>query len=163
MIKKKQKKELNKIIDNKKVYHHFHIKQTIEAGIVLKGWEVKAIRKKQLNIEGSYVNFKSDSAFVIGTTIQPLLNIFKENNIYLKKCDRKLLLHKKEINFLSKKVKKEGYTVVIIYWFWNKQNLCKLKLGLAKGKNKQDKREQEKKYTWKKEQNSVLKRIKNLS
>jgi len=72
-------------------------------------------------------------------------------------------LHRQEINFLNKKIKKEGYTITVVYWFWNNNNLCKLKIGLAKGRNKQDKREQEKKRTWKKEQYTVLTKVKKLS
>lgn len=72
-------------------------------------------------------------------------------------------MHRQEINFLNKKIKKEGYTITVVYWFWNNNNLCKLKIGLAKGKNKQDKREQEKKRTWKKEQYTVLTKVKKLS
>ncbi|QTM69471.1 SsrA-binding protein SmpB [Buchnera aphidicola (Hormaphis cornu)] len=152
---------MQELIYNKKIHYFFEIKKNFEAGIALQGWEIKSIRKKKLNIENSYVHFRSGNAYLVGVNIEPLFNTV-DDALNLKNRDRKLLLHKQEINFLSEKVKIERYTVVLISIFLKKNFLCKLRLGLAQGKNKKDKRDQEKKDSWKKEQNIVFKRIKLL-
>ncbi|WP_160118320.1 SsrA-binding protein SmpB [Buchnera aphidicola] len=149
---------VREIIVNKKVFYDFFIKKIFECGIELKGWEVKSIRQKKINIVGSYIIFYANNIYLFGSTIFPISTI-TDSGICETKRNRKLLLHRKEIVFLYNESKQNRYTIVPISLIW-KSNWCKLKIGLAKGKNKKDKRDKEKCANWKKEQSHIFKKIK---
>lgn len=131
-------KEKNRIVArNKKARHDYFIEQTYEAGIELKGTEVKSIRQGKISIKEAYVEVKNQEAFLINCHISP----YKEGNIHNVDPirDRRLLLHKSEIRRLEKGVQRQGYTIVplevkIVH------GLVKVNMGLAKGKKLYDKR-----------------------
>ena len=129
-------------INNRKAKFDYEIVSTIEAGIVLKGTEIKSIRLGNANLKDSYAVIKNNEVFLLGMHISP----YKEGNIFNhdELRTRKLLLHKKEIFKLRDKITLEGYTIVPIKLYFNK-NKAKILLGVAKGKKSYDKRESIKK------------------
>lgn len=126
------------VATNKKARHEYFIEDTIEAGIVLTGTEVKSIRQGKVNIKESYATIENGEIFINGMHISP----YEQGNIYnvdpLRK--RKLLLHKKEIRKLYQGLQLEGYTLVPLS-IYIKDGKVKLELATAKGKKLYDKRE----------------------
>lgn len=144
------------VATNKKAYHDFEIIEKYEAGIVLEGSEVKAIRAGKVNLKDSFVKIVKGEPFVFGMHIsyQNFINPhFKPDE----KRPRKLLLHKKEINKLIGKTSEKGYTIVPLRLYFNNKNLAKLEIALAKGKNLHDKREALKKKILDREAKQALK------
>lgn len=130
---------MNKIIaKNPVAYHNYSIEDTIEAGIVLTGTEIKSIRKGSVNLKDSYANIKNGEAYIYSMHISP----YENGNIFNKDPlrDRKLLLNKLEINKLIGLIKQKGYTLVPVSLYF-KNNFVKLELGIGKGKKLFDKRE----------------------
>ena len=125
-------------INNRKAKYDYQIFETYEAGIVLKGTEIKSIRHGNCNLKDSYVVIKQNEAYVINMHISQ----YKEGNIFNHEetRTRKLLLHKKEILKLNDKIKISGYTIIPLKLYTTK-NKAKLLIGLAKGKKNYDKRE----------------------
>lgn len=125
-------------INNRKAKYDYEIIEQIEAGIVLKGTEIKSIRLGNANLKDSYAIIKNNEVYLLGMHISP----YKEGNIFNhdEVRTRKLLLHKKEILKLNNKITLDGYTLVPIKLYFNK-NKAKILLGLAKGKKNYDKRE----------------------
>ena len=140
---------------NKKAYHDYIIEETYEAGMVLVGTEIKSIRKGKASIKESYVSFVGGEALVKDMHIA----IYEEGsyNNHDETRERKLLLHKSEINKLASKVKMQGYTVIPLKLYF-KDGLVKMEIGLAKGKNLHDKREADKKRTMDKIIKQAMKR-----
>ncbi|MCF6462494.1 SsrA-binding protein SmpB [Clostridium sp. Cult1] len=133
------KKENIKIVaTNRKARHEYFIEDTIEAGIALKGTEVKSIRQGRINVKESYAVIENGEVFVYGMHISP----YEQGNIYnvdpVRK--RKLLLHKKEIRRLAAEVMQKGYTLVPLT-VYIRDGLVKVELAVAKGKKLYDKRE----------------------
>ncbi len=125
------------IVQNKKARFEYEILDTIEAGIVLKGTEVKSVRLKKVNIQDAYARIKDGEAFLYGMNISPYEsgNIFNHDPVRV----RKLLLHKQEIKRLTGKQQEKGLTLVPLKVYW-KNGKVKVLLGLAKGKTLYDKR-----------------------
>lgn len=125
------------IATNKKAYHDFFIEDTFEAGIELCGAEVKSIRLGNVNLKDSYAIIKNGEIVLLGAHISP----YKMASLYRPDPtrSRRLLLHKHEINKLKAKVQQKGYTLVVTKLYF-KGGLVKAELGLAKGKEGQDKR-----------------------
>lgn len=123
-------KDNNKTLVNKKAYHDYKIADTFEAGIVLTGDEIKAIRAKGVNILGSYAKIISGEVFWLGGNF----------NIPDGTRTKKLLLHKDEIKKLIGKLEEKGYSLVPLKLYL-KRGKAKLELGLGKGLKKSDKRE----------------------
>ena len=123
---------------NKKAFHDYFVEEKFEAGIVLEGWEVKAIRAGRMNIKESHVIIKDGEIYLIGMHISPLATASSHN-----KHDpirtRKLLLHAHEIGKLIGKVERAGYTLVPVDLHFVRGRI-KLEIGLAKGKKQHDKR-----------------------
>ena len=130
------------IAKNPTAYHNYTIEDTIEAGIVLSGTEIKSIRNGKVNLKDTYAIIKNGEVFVLGMHISPYEhgNIFNKDPIR----DRKLLLNKREINKLFGLTKQKGYSLVPISLYF-KGSLVKLELGVGKGKKLYDKREDLKK------------------
>lgn len=154
--KKKYYSTSSTICKNKKAYYNYFIKEVFQSGIVLMGWEAKSIRMGKINISESYINNDNlNEIYLYNSLIQPLNT--SSNHIF---CDslrkRKLLLHKNEIQYLSNKKNKTGYTLIALSLFWER-SWCKLSFALAKGKNKIDKRENKKKNEWEKTKLKILK------
>lgn len=127
------------IANNKKARHEFFIEDTYEAGIVLKGTEVKSIRQGKVSIKESYCEIKNGEVFIIGMHISP----YEQSNTFYTidpLRSRKLLLNKREINKLIGKTTEKGYTLVPLRVYIRK-NLVKVEIAIAKGKKLYDKRE----------------------
>jgi len=125
-------------IKNKKAYFNYFIIDTYECGIVLKGTEIKSIKKGSSNITDSYIRIKNNEAYIINMFIEKYDkgNIFNHNTTE----ERKLLLHKKEIKKLKEQVSKGGITLIPLKVYL-KNGLAKVQIGVAKGKKLYDKRE----------------------
>lgn len=132
---------LKEIAVNKKAYHDFFIEDTYEAGIALKGTEIKSLRLGKVQLKESYVSFSKGEAVVKGMHISPydFGNIFNHDETR----ERKLLLHKSEIAKLQNKMKLQGYTIIPLKVYL-KNGMAKLEIALAKGKTLHDKRESDK-------------------
>lgn len=126
---------------NKKAFHDYFIEEKHEAGIVLEGWEVKAIRAGRMNIKESYVIIKGGELFLIGMHISPLATASTHVS-HDPTRTRKLLLHAREIMKLIGKVERAGYALVPIDLHFVRGRI-KLDVGLAKGKKQHDKRADE--------------------
>lgn len=142
------------IIANRKAFHDFFIDEKFEAGIVLEGWEVKAIRAGRTNIQESYVIIRNGELFLFGMHISPL-STASSHVRHDPVRTRKLLLHKREIDRLIGKVERAGYTIVPLDLHYVKGRI-KLEIGLAKGKKLHDKREDEKKKDWEREKQRLM-------
>src|SRR3954470_1848859 len=141
------------IIDNRKAFHDYFIEERYEAGLVLEGWEVKAIRAGRANIKEAYVILKKDEPFIIGMHISALPTAsthVKPDPVR----SRKLLLHSEEISKLIGKVEQRGYTLVPLDLHYDRGRV-KLAVGLAKGKKQHDKRDAEKDREWQREQQRI--------
>lgn len=130
------------IAKNPTARHNYTIIDTIEAGIVLTGTEIKSIRNEKANLKDSYAGIKNGEVFIYSMHISPYEhgNIFNKNPLR----DRKLLLNKREILKLDGMISKKGYTLVPISLYF-KKNKVKVELGVGKGKKLYDKREDLKK------------------
>lgn len=122
---------------NRKARHDYHILETYEAGLVLKGTEVKSIRNSQISIKESYAQFKGNDLYIIDMHIAP----YQFGNRYNlePKRDRKLLLNKKELSRIRGNINTKGVTVVPLKLYF-KNGYAKLEIALAKGKKLYDKR-----------------------
>lgn len=125
-------------IKNKKAYFNYFIKSEIEAGIVLKGTEIKSVKKGSINITDSYVRIKEMQAYIINMFIEKYDNASIFNHEEAR--ERKLLLHKKEIKKLLLEVEQNGFTLIPLKVYL-KGGKAKVLIGVAKGKKLYDKRE----------------------
>ena len=144
------------IVDNRKAFHDYFIEERYEAGLVLEGWEVKAIRAGRANIKEAYVVLKGDEPYVIGMHISPLPAASTHVSADPTRS-RKLLLNAEEIRKLIGKVEQRGYTLVPLDLHYSKGRV-KVAVGLAKGKKQHDKREAEKERDWQREQAQLMRR-----
>ncbi len=125
---------------NKKAFHDYEILERYEAGIELKGSEVKALRAGRVNLKDSFVRIIRNEAFLMNAHI----SYTDTTNPHFKPDERrprKLLLHRKEIDKLMGKTSKEGLTIVPLSIYFNRKNFAKVEIALAKGKKLHDKRE----------------------
>ncbi len=127
------------VCTNRKARHDYDIIETYEAGIVLKGTEVKALREGRANLKDSFAKIKNGEIFLLNSHISPYT--YGNVNNHDPERERKLLMHKREIVRLTGKVKEKGYTLVPLSIYFDKNNRVKVELALAKGKSKYDKRE----------------------
>ena len=142
------------IVENKKAFHDYFIEQRYEAGMVLEGWEVKAIRAGRAQLKEAYVIVKDDALHLIGAHISPLTTASTHINPDPTRT-RKLLMHAAEIKRLIGSVERAGYTLIPINLHY-KGGRVKLEVGLAKGKKQHDKRQDEKEKDWKREQQRLI-------
>lgn len=133
---------IKNIAKNPVARHNYIITDTLEAGIVLTGTEIKSIRNGKVNLKDSYAGIKNGEAYIYSMHISP----YEQGNIFNKDPlrDRKLLLNKREIFRLSGLINQKGYTLVPISLYF-KNNIVKLELGIGKGKKLYNKREDLKK------------------
>ena len=142
------------IIQNKKAFHDYFIEDKYEAGIVLEGWEVKAIRDGRVNINEAYVIIQRGEIYLLGCHITPMGNAsthINPDNIRT----RKLLLKGGEIVKLIGKVERSGYTLVPLDMHY-KKGYVKCEIGLAKGKKQYDKRAVEKDKDWERQKGRIM-------
>ena len=143
------------IVQNKKAFHDYSVEERFEAGLVLEGWEVKAIRAGQVQLGESYVIVRNGELFLLNGHITPLKTASTHINPEPTRT-RKLLLNAAEIRKLIGKVERAGYSLVPLDLHFSKGRI-KLEFGLAKGKRQFEKRATEADKDWKREQNRLLK------
>lgn len=156
MAKEKEKKNL--VFKNRKAFHDYFILDTYEAGVQLKGSEVKAIRQGRVNLKDSFVRIIKGELFLLNMHISHLSTAhttFRPDE----RRDRKLLMHKKEIAKLFEKVTKDGITIVPLKLYFNAKNLVKLQIATAQGKKLYDKREDLKAKTMQKRNATSIKKL----
>ena len=142
------------IIDNRKAFHDYFIEEKYEAGLVLEGWEVKAIRAGRANIKEAYVIIRDEELFLLGMHITPLQST--STHIHADPVrTRKLLLHAREIAKLIGKVERAGFTLIPLDLHYAKGRV-KATIGLAKGKKQYDKREADKKRDWERDKARLM-------
>ncbi len=140
---------------NRRARHDYFIEQTVEAGIVLAGTEVKSLRTGQASINESYANEIDGELFLINAHIPE----YKQAHRHLQhevKRPRKLLLHRRELGKLLGSIRREGITIVPLALYFNPRGIAKVQLGLAKGKRKEDKREAEKARDWQRDKARLM-------
>ncbi|MBK6617041.1 MAG: SsrA-binding protein SmpB [Nitrosomonas sp.] len=142
------------IAQNKKAFHDYFIEEKHETGLVLEGWEVKAIRAGRVQLKEAYVVIRRGELFLIGCHISPLSAA--STHIHPDPVrTRKLLLHAAEISRLIGNVERAGYTLVPLDMHY-KTGRIKLEIGLAKGKKQHDKRESEKNKEWERDRQRLM-------
>ncbi len=142
------------IVQNKKAFHDYFIEEKYEAGIVLEGWEVKAIRAGRVQLKEAYILIRKGELFLIGSHISPLATASTHVNPDPVKT-RKLLLHASQISELIGRVERAGYTLIPLDMHY-KSGKIKLEIGLARGKKQYDKRETEKRKEWERDKQRLL-------
>ena len=142
------------IIDNRKASHDYFIEERLEAGLVLEGWEVKAIRAGRAQLKEAYVVVLNGELALIGAHISPLATASTHVNPDPVRT-RKLLMHEVEISKLIGQVERAGYTLVPLDLHYTRGRI-KLAVGLAKGKKQHDKREAEKDREWQREKQRLM-------
>lgn len=142
------------IADNKKAFYDYFIEERFEAGLVLEGWEVKAIRAGRVQLKEAYVVVKNAEVFLVGCHISPLLAA--STHIHPDPTrTRKLLLRSEEIRKLIGKTERAGFTLVPLNLHFSKGRI-KLEIGLAKGKKQHDKRAAEKEREWQRDKQQII-------
>jgi SsrA-binding protein len=144
------------IAENRKARYEYFIEERLEAGLVLEGWEVKAMRAGKAQIAESYVYLKEGQAFLFGAHITPLKTT-STHVVAEPARTRKLLLNKSELSRLLGSVERKGYTLVPLDLHW-KSGRAKLEIGLAKGKKQHDKRANEKDRDWTRDKARIMRR-----
>ena len=142
------------IAENRKAHFNYHIEERFEAGIVLEGWEVKAIREGQVQMTDGYVVVKNGELFLIGLRI----NALRSASTHVKpEADRtkKLLMHREQIKRLIGKTEQKGYTIVPLNLHY-KGGYVKADIALAKGKAEHDKRHSIKEKDWEREKGRLM-------
>ena len=140
------------IAQNKKAFHDYFIEEQYEAGIVLEGWEVKAIREGKVQLKEAYVIIQRGEIYIIGCHITPLGSASTHVRPDATRT-RKLLLHSEQVAKLIGQVERAGYTLVPLDMHYTRGRV-KVQIGLAKGKKQYDKRETEKERDWVREKAS---------
>ncbi len=143
------------IVDNRKARHNYFIEDQFEAGLVLEGWEVKAIRAGHVQLNESHIIIREGEVFLLNAHISALKTASSHIRPEATRT-RKLLLKRSEINKLIGKVEAKGYTLVPLNMHY-RNNCIKLTCALAKGKKQHDKRQTLKERDWKREQSRIMK------
>ncbi|WP_341764372.1 SsrA-binding protein SmpB [Candidatus Tisiphia endosymbiont of Beris chalybata] len=147
--------EYKKIIaQNKKAYFNYFIEEKIEAGIILTGSEVKSLRQGKASIEDSHAENSGNEVFLYNCHIAEYDKAGRFN--HSTRRTRKLLLKVGEIRKIIGKIRLKGYTLVALAIYFNKKNIAKVELGIAKGKKLYDKREAIKAKDWKRDQARLM-------
>lgn len=146
---KKKDKNDNTICRNRRATYDYEIEETLDVGMILVGTEIKSLRAGQASIAEAHAGDKDGALFLINATIEPYGPASQFN--HEPKRFRKLLLHKREHERLKSAMARKGYSLIPLAMYFNNKGIAKLKLGLAKGKKKADKREAEKQKEWRRE------------
>ena len=141
---------------NKRARHDYSLEDRYEAGLVLQGWEVKALRAGHIAFADAYALIQHGELFLIGAQITPLISA-STHVVANDRRTRKLLLHQHEITKLIGKVERDGYTLVPTAMYW-KNGRAKLEIALAKGKQAHDKRAALKERDWQRDKQRVMRR-----
>ena len=154
MSKKKPKVADNTIALNKRARFDYHIDETFEAGLALTGWEVKSLREGKVQITDTYVLMKDGEAFLMGAQINPL-NTVSTHFVPDPIRTRKLLLNKRELARILAATQQKGMTCVCLALYW-KGHLVKAKIGLARGKQTHDKRQDQRDRDWNRQKQRIV-------
>lgn len=133
----RKQREIRVISRNRKAFHDYFIEDTLEAGLVLKGSEIKSIRAGRVSLRDAYVTIRDGEAWLVGSHIAGYDQASYEN--HNPKRDRKLLMHRREIDRWLGRAERKGYTIVPLKLYL-KNDIAKVEIGLAKGKREYDKR-----------------------
>jgi len=155
MTKPKKKDTSGTIALNKRSRYDFELSEKFEAGLVLEGWEVKAIRDGNAQLIDSYVLLRDGEAWLLGANIMPLTSA-STHVIADPQRTRKLLLHAKELGKIFIATQQKGYTCVATAMYW-KGNKVKCEIALGKGKKSHDKRATERDRDWAREKDRLMK------
>jgi SsrA-binding protein len=142
------------IAENRRARFDYHVEERHEAGLVLEGWEVKAIRAGQVQLTDGYVLIRDGELYLIGCRIDPLRSASSHVHPQADRT-RKLLMHRDEIRRLIGKVEQRGFTLVPLNLHY-KGGRVKVEVALARGKAQHDKRETEKKRDWDREKQRLM-------
>jgi len=153
-MSKKPKVSPDTIVANRKARHEYFIEDSLEAGLVLTGWEVKALRAGRVQLVDSYVIFKDGEAWLLGALITPLQTA-STHFVTDPQRTRKLLLQKRQLAYLMGAVQQKGYTCLCLKLYW-KNHLVKAEIALAKGKQLHDKRDTDRERDWNLEKQRVM-------
>ncbi|MDH3419478.1 MAG: SsrA-binding protein SmpB [Gammaproteobacteria bacterium] len=159
MTRKRNKPSPSSIAQNRKARFDYFIEESVEAGLVLEGWEVKSLRAGKAQLSESYVIVKDGEIWLLGAHITPLSSASTHVNADASRT-RKLLLHRDQIDRLTGLVERKGYTLVPLELYWGKGR-AKLAVGLAKGKKQHDKRADERDRDWQRDKARALKAFVN--
>ena len=140
---------------NKRARHDYHLEEKFEAGVVLEGWEVKAIRAGKAQLTDSYVLLRDGEAWLLGANITPLPSA-STHVVADPQRTRKLLLHNRELARLHGATTQKGFTCVATALYW-KGNKVKCEIALAKGKKQHDKRASERDRDWNRQKERLMK------
>ncbi len=134
----KDDRDTNTVATNRRARHEYHIEDTIEAGLVLKGTEVKSLRERNVSLAEAYARIEEREAWLHGMHVAP----YKQGTIWNvdPRRPRKLLLHKRELLRLRQRTEQRGYTLIPLRVYFNERGTAKVLLGLARGKRQYDKR-----------------------
>lgn len=139
---------------NRRARHDYFIEDSIEAGIVLMGWEVKSLREGRAQIAEAYVILKEGEAYLIGAHMTPLMSASTHVRTDPTRT-RKLLLNERELSQLIGKTERSGYTIIPLDMHWTRGR-AKLQIGLAKGKKQHDKRDDIKERDWNRQKERIM-------
>ena len=145
----------NMIAENRRARFDYFLEQTFEAGLALTGSEVKSLRNGRANIAESYAAVEGDEIVLVNADIPPYAQANRFN--HEPRRQRKLLLHRKEIDRLIGAVQRDGRTIVPTKLYWNDKGMAKLELAVAKGKKAHDKRETAAERDWQRDKARLLK------
>lgn len=151
---RKKSTPTNVIARNRKARHDYAVEDTLEAGIVLEGWEVKSLRDGRLQLRDSYATVRNGEVWLLGAHIAPLATVSTHVTARPSR-DRKLLLNRGEISRLAGAVERRGYTLVALDMHWTRGR-AKVLLGTARGKKQHDKRAADKNRDWERERARLL-------
>lgn len=151
---KKQQPEGQVAARNRKARHNFFIEDTLEAGIVLRGTEVKSLREGRASIEEAYATEEDGEIYLVNAYIPE----YKSANTFQHETHRrrKLLVHKREMGKLAAAVSRQGMTLVPLSVYFNARGIAKVELGLAKGKRQYEKRASAKDHDWKRDKARIM-------
>ncbi len=152
---------MNKTVtENRKAKFLYAIEETLEAGLVLQGWEVKSLRTGGGDMTGAYIDVRKGEGFLIGSTVTAL----KQSKGNPEKCHetriRKLLLKGRELRRLSGKTQEQKYAIVPLKLYFNHKGILKLLIGVGKRKHYADRRQEIKKRQWNRQKQALTKKIK---
>lgn len=142
------------VAQNRKARHNYFIEDSLEAGLMLMGTEVKSLRRGRASIVEAYAAEQNGELYLLNAQI-PIYEAANRFN-HEPKRPRKLLLHRREVDRLIGMVRRQGYTLVPLRLYFNERGIAKLELGLARGKQKIDKRETEKKRDWQRQKARLM-------
>jgi SsrA-binding protein len=153
--KKGAKAAGNQIAQNRKARHDYFIDDTIEAGLELRGWEVKSLREGRAQLAEAYVHIRNGEAWLVGAHFSPLTSASTHVKADPTRT-RKLLLHRNELDRLVGMVERKGYALVPLNLHWTRGNV-KLDVGVARGKKQHDKRQSKKEQDWQRQKARIMK------